>query len=91
MTDTTSTADDVSSIERSVKPYRGRFPTYDRIPAHGRPRDEVFAELEQMLDEERSRWSDGFASGSVYHGPIETRPLPTSRRSGSSASGRTAR
>ena len=45
MTDTTSTADDVSSIERSVKPYRGRFPTYDRIPAHGRPRDEVFAEL----------------------------------------------
>ncbi|HEX5614554.1 MAG TPA: aminotransferase class V-fold PLP-dependent enzyme [Acidimicrobiia bacterium] len=76
MADDTHTAeatrdDDASSIERSVKPYRGRFPTYDRIPPVGRSRDEVYAELQTMLDEERPRWADGFASGSVYHGDPE--------------------
>lgn len=65
------TDDTSSSIERSVKPYRGRFPTYGAIPEQGRPRDEVLAELQAMLDEERPRWAEGFASGSVYHGDPE--------------------
>ena len=63
--------DTTSSIERSVKPYRGEFPTYDRIPADGVPRGEVLREMEAMRDRETAKWSDGFASGSVYHGDPE--------------------
>lgn len=58
----------VSSIERSVKPYRAEFPTYARIPDTGIPRGEVLDEVDRMLERERPRWEEGFASGSVYHG-----------------------
>lgn len=72
MPDETSTGDDgVSSIERSVKPYRKVLPTFDRIPEQGVPRDEVLRMMEQMRDREQARWADGYASGSVYHGDPE--------------------
>lgn len=72
MADETSPADDgISSIERSVKPYRGVLPTFDRIPEQGVPRDEVLRMMEQMRDREQARWADGYASGSVYHGDPE--------------------
>jgi glutamate/tyrosine decarboxylase-like PLP-dependent enzyme len=72
MADGTSPEDDgVSSIERSVKPYRGVLPTFDRIPEQGVPRDEVLRMMEQMRDREQARWADGYASGSVYHGDPE--------------------
>jgi glutamate/tyrosine decarboxylase-like PLP-dependent enzyme len=57
-----------SSIERSVKPYRGKFPTFERIPDHGVAREDVLVMVEEMLELERPRWAHGFASGSVYHG-----------------------
>ncbi|MET1001655.1 MAG: aminotransferase class V-fold PLP-dependent enzyme [Acidimicrobiia bacterium] len=63
--------DATSSIERSVKPYRGEFPTHDRIPADGVAREEVLREMEAMRDREEAKWSDGYASGSVYHGDPE--------------------
>jgi sphinganine-1-phosphate aldolase len=63
--------DDVSSVEKSVKPYRGEYPTYDRIPAKGLDRAEVIEQIEEMAARERDRWQDGFASGSVYNGDPE--------------------
>jgi sphinganine-1-phosphate aldolase len=60
-----------SSIEASVKPYRGEFPTFTRLPERGVAREEVLALMKQMRDREQERWEDGFASGSVYHGDPE--------------------
>ena len=54
-----------------MKPYRGEFPTHDRIPADGVAREEVLREMEAMRDREEAKWSDGYASGSVYHGDPE--------------------
>jgi len=63
--------DGVSSIERSVKPYRGEFPTFATIPERGVARTEVLRQIDAMLERERPRWEQGFASGSVYHGDPE--------------------
>ncbi|MGH8979376.1 MAG: pyridoxal phosphate-dependent decarboxylase family protein [Acidimicrobiia bacterium] len=57
-----------SSIERSVKPYRGEFATYDRLPAEGVRRADIIRTMEAMRAREQDRWEDGFASGSVYNG-----------------------
>jgi glutamate/tyrosine decarboxylase-like PLP-dependent enzyme len=57
-----------SSIERSVKPYRGEYPTYDRLPVQGVARAEILRMMEAMRAREEDRWADGFASGSVYNG-----------------------
>ncbi|MFS8477768.1 MAG: aminotransferase class V-fold PLP-dependent enzyme [Micromonosporaceae bacterium] len=58
-------------LEPGLKPYRGRYPEYTRLPERGRDRDEVLAELRELADQERSRWEEGFASGAVYHGGRE--------------------
>jgi sphinganine-1-phosphate aldolase len=63
--------DPLADLERSLKPYRERFATHDRIPERGRSRDEVLAELETMAAEEHDRWEEGFASGAVYQGDRE--------------------
>jgi glutamate/tyrosine decarboxylase-like PLP-dependent enzyme len=55
-------------LEPDLKPYRGRYPAYPRLPARGRDRADVLTELTSLADEERTRWEDGFASGAVYHG-----------------------
>src|SRR5258705_188136 len=60
--------DPLDAMERSIHPYRERFETHDRIPAEGRPREEVLAELEAMAGEERAKWLQGYASGAVYAG-----------------------
>ena len=63
--------DPLAEIEQSLKPYRDRFPTFERLPPEGRPRAEVLREIEAIADEERARWEDGYASGAVYHGDPE--------------------
>jgi len=59
-----------SSAERSatIKSYRQRFETYARMPAEGRDRDEILAEMEEMKSLEDGGWKKGHASGCVYHG-----------------------
>ena len=54
--------------EASIKSYRQRFETYRRIPAKGRSRDAILAEMEAMRALEAARWGAGYASGAVYHG-----------------------
>ena len=52
----------------SLHPYRDRFDRYDRMPPKGRDRADILDEMRAMRADEESRWADGFASGSVYHG-----------------------
>jgi glutamate/tyrosine decarboxylase-like PLP-dependent enzyme len=58
-------------LETSLKPYRGDSAAYPRLPERGVQHDEILAELESLAAKERTRWEDGFASGSVYHGGRE--------------------
>jgi sphinganine-1-phosphate aldolase len=51
-----------------LKPYKGRFATHDRIPDHGRDKDDIFQELSVMAQEENARWQGGHISGTFYHG-----------------------
>src|SRR4051812_22107583 len=71
MADSGGTDAQSSSIERSVKPYRGEYPTYDRLPVQGVAREEIVRMMEAMRAREEDRWADGFASGSVYNGDPE--------------------
>lgn len=55
-------------LEPDLKPYRDDYERYSTLPHSGRARDEILAEMREIRDREESRWSDGFASGAVYHG-----------------------
>jgi len=61
----------IAALERHLKPYRGKLPSFPRLPADGVPRDEVARLVERLAAAEESRWRDGFASGAVYHGDPE--------------------
>ena len=57
-----------TELEASLKPYKDLFPSFPRLPAHGRPREEILAEMQAIRDLEEARWQEGFVSGAVYHG-----------------------
>ncbi|MFQ5676532.1 MAG: aminotransferase class V-fold PLP-dependent enzyme, partial [bacterium] len=61
----------MTELEKSVKPYKNEFPTFSRLPASGRDRDEILKEMQALLSREEDRWKDGFVSGAVYHGDEE--------------------
>jgi sphinganine-1-phosphate aldolase len=63
--------DPLADLERSLKPYRGRYETHARLPESGRGREELLAEVEALAEAERPRWQEGYASGAVYHGDPE--------------------
>ena len=52
-------------------PYAERFPVNRRLPARGRPREEVLAELHAMAAEEDAFWETGKCSGTMYSGDHE--------------------
>lgn len=60
--------DIMTDLERTVKPYKGKFNSFTRIPEVGRDRADILREMETMRDQEESHWKDGFVSGAVYHG-----------------------
>ena len=55
----------------SYYPYVERFPVNRTLPDHGRPRDDVLAELRQTAAEEDAAWESGHISGSYYCGDHE--------------------
>ncbi len=61
----------MADLERQLKPYRGEFPSFPRLPGDGLVRTEVAELIERLAGVEESRWRDGFASGAVYHGDPE--------------------
>ena len=64
----TGAGDPFADLERQLKPYRGEFPSFRRLPAEGLGRAEVAGLVEQLAAAEEARWRDGYASGAVYHG-----------------------
>jgi glutamate/tyrosine decarboxylase-like PLP-dependent enzyme len=52
-------------------PYEDRFPVNRTLPAQGRPRDEILAELDTMASEEDTVWEGGGCSGTMYCGDHE--------------------
>jgi sphinganine-1-phosphate aldolase len=60
--------DPLADVRASLKPYRDHTETHARLPARGRPRDEVLGELAALADAERAAWLSGHASGAVYEG-----------------------
>ncbi len=52
----------------SMHPYRDEAATFTALPAKGRSRDEVLAELRSFAAREDARWETGQVSGSYYHG-----------------------
>jgi sphinganine-1-phosphate aldolase len=52
-------------------PYEDRFPVNRALPDHGRPRDEVLAEMQAMAKEEDAFWETGKCSGTMYCGDHE--------------------
>ena len=64
-------SDPLAEIVAALRPYRDELPTFSRLPARGRARSDVLADLEQLAARERPRWQEGYASGAVYHGDPE--------------------
>lgn len=52
-------------------PYADEYPVVRGLPDHGRPRDEILAELRSMASREDSSWENGKVSGSMYCGDRE--------------------
>ena len=61
----------MASLEDSIKPYRGEFSEFTKIPEAGREREEILQEMEKLHAREQHQWQDGFVSGAVYHGDQE--------------------
>ncbi len=69
-----ATTDDLgllAPIDQMMHPYRHELSASDRLPTQGRARSEVLELMRELRGREASRWTEGFASGSVYHGDPE--------------------
>jgi glutamate/tyrosine decarboxylase-like PLP-dependent enzyme len=58
----------VAGLDESVHPYRATLPAYLSLPAAGRAREDILAEMAALQEQEEMRWRDGYASGAVYQG-----------------------
>ncbi|MFU8772312.1 MAG: aminotransferase class V-fold PLP-dependent enzyme [Anaerolineales bacterium] len=58
----------MESLERTLKPYKNRFPTNRNLPSKAWEREEILDEIKAINSVEESRWKDGYVSGAVYHG-----------------------
>ena len=61
----------MGDLEESLKPYRSDFDTFIEIPAKGRDKEKILAEMQTLHDREASKWENGFVSGAVYNGDQE--------------------
>jgi len=61
-------SDPLADLERQLKPYRDKLPSFLELPARGLTRTEVTDLVRQMASAEERTWRDGYASGAVYHG-----------------------
>src|SRR5215468_2228640 len=61
----------MAELDRQLKPYRDRFPTFAGLPPDGLARSEVTGLVERLAAAEEHRWRGGYASGAVYHGDPE--------------------
>jgi glutamate/tyrosine decarboxylase-like PLP-dependent enzyme len=61
----------MADLERQLKPYRDRLPSFRELPAEGLARSEVTGLVGRLAAAEERRWREGYASGAVYHGDPE--------------------
>jgi sphinganine-1-phosphate aldolase len=61
----------LAPLDEMMHPYRQQFETFAQLPSSGHKREEILRLIEELQSLERSRWKEGFASGSVYHGDDE--------------------
>jgi glutamate/tyrosine decarboxylase-like PLP-dependent enzyme len=61
----------IDGLADDVKPYRGAYEAYARLPEEGRARVEILEEMAALQAQEQARWQEGYASGAVYHGGSE--------------------
>ena len=61
----------VDALEAELRPYRDSHHTYTRLPATGRDRAEILAEMRDLAGREQEKWRSGHVSGAVYHGGAE--------------------
>ena len=60
-----------SLLAVAANPYADRFGVNRGLPAHGRPRQEILAELTAIAGEEDAFWETGKCSGTMYCGDHE--------------------
>jgi glutamate/tyrosine decarboxylase-like PLP-dependent enzyme len=58
-------------LEPELKPYRDVYERHSSLPAKGVDRADLLATMREMSERERPAWSQGYASGAVYHGGRE--------------------
>ena len=54
-----------------VKPYAGKFQSYNKLPESGIDQNEILDEIKKITNLEEKRWKEGLVSGAVYHGDSE--------------------
>lgn len=55
-------------LEKQLRPYRSMMPAMTQLPAVGRSREEILADVTRLHDLEEASWKAGYSSGAVYHG-----------------------
>jgi glutamate/tyrosine decarboxylase-like PLP-dependent enzyme len=58
-------------LEKTSKPYDGKFDKHYSLPSSGIEREKVLREIQTMHDLETVRWREGYVSGGIYHGDNE--------------------
>ena len=63
--------DFMAPLDQMLHPYREQFPPQATLPTEGVDREAVLEQIRALSEIEQSRWKQGYASGSVYHGDDE--------------------
>ena len=61
----------LADMENDLHPYDDLIPSFPALPETGLDAGEILAMMEKVQDKETARWSQGYASGAVYHGDPE--------------------
>ncbi len=61
----------LADMEKGLRPYDDLVPPMPALPDQGLSEEDILAMMSQMQEKEIDRWSEGYASGAVYHGDPE--------------------